>query len=289
MARIITKRAEQKRRREIMAAAMDRARASRLAHEARGAVSTQNTAPGASSHINGSRPMPASETKIVAWIREHGDANTMSLVSNDEVSAGGKPVHVVKCGACRTEIRVHNFKQLLDHVDASTHVAALASGRAPEHPIDAWIREHGGSNSMTVISNNEVGSTGKPIYTVSCRTCRTEIRATGVNHLLDHVDSAKHVAALESGRAPETKIVAWIHEQGGANTMSLVSKDEMTARGQPVYVVKCGACRKEIRAYQLKHLLNHVDSAAHVAAGARHMAALDSKTELPALRKRPRC
>jgi uncharacterized protein YecT (DUF1311 family) len=434
MARSVTSPAEQKRRRDIMAAAIERARAARLAHEAKMAAAPppQNTAPGASSHVNGSTPMPASETKVAAWIREHGnankmtvmshderaasrarvyvvkcgvcntdiravgvahllqhvasaahvatresgrapetavnawirehgDANTMSLVSNDDMSASGTRVRVVKCGACKTEIRVAGVRGLQIHVDSAAHVAALDSGRAPENKVDAWIREHSDANTMSLVSKDEMSNRHR-VYVVKCGACRTEIRATALKHLLDHVDSATHVAALESGRAPETAVNAWIREHGDANTMSLVSNDEMTASGKRVHIVKCGACRKEIRAVQLKPLLNHIDSATHVAAlesgrepehkvvawirdhgdankmgfemvlnakgkrtwnvdcgtcgkklrvtdvghlekhvdcathvsafkcgRTRHMAALDSKTERLALRKRPRC
>jgi hypothetical protein len=134
------------------------------------------------------------------WIREHGDANKMSLVSTDEMTASGTRVHVVKCGACSKEIRVQELKTLLRHVDNATHVAALERG--PETKISAWIREHGGANTMSLASN-EISAGGKRVrlHVVKCGTCSKDIRVQYVSGLLRHVDCAAHVSALEPGLA----------------------------------------------------------------------------------------
>jgi hypothetical protein len=96
MARIITNRAELKRRRELMAAAIDRARATRLA--ATVAAAALNAAA-----AKLMKPMPKST--FTAWIREHGPANQMTLVSNDEFNSSGRRVWVIPCGACDIRVR----------------------------------------------------------------------------------------------------------------------------------------------------------------------------------------
>jgi hypothetical protein len=144
----------------------------------------------------------------------------MSLVSNDETSANRKRVHIVKCGACRTEIRVNHLKQLLNHLGSAKHVAALESGHPPEHKVVTWIREHGDANMGVEMVLNAKGARA---WNVNCGTCGTKLRGvTGVGSLEKHLHCVTHVSALESGRT-------------------------------------------------------------------RHLVALDSKTERPALRKRPRC
>jgi hypothetical protein len=180
------------------------------------------------------------------------------------------------------QLSVRDTKRLRTHAASAAHVSAVESGRVPEPKVVTWIREHGDANTISLVSNDETTATRQRVHVVKCGACRMDIRAIQLNHLLNHVDSAAHVAALESGRAPEYKVNAWIREHGEANTMSLVSNDEMSASGNRVYAVKCGACSKEMRVRGATHLQCHVDSATHVAA-------LHSKTERLALRKRPRC
>jgi hypothetical protein len=49
---------------------------------------------------------------------------------------------------------------------------------------------------------------------LAVNTCRMELRAPGLMQLLSHVDSATQVSALESGRAPERKVDAWMRGHG---------------------------------------------------------------------------
>jgi hypothetical protein len=277
MARITTNRVEMKRRRELMDAAMVRARATRLAHEAAAAVRRK-----VQPKDNDIKPMSVPESKVDAWIREHGDANNMTLLPRDERNSGGNRVYVVRCGTCQMDIRVTTMTKLQIHVESAAHVSTLQTGRAPETKVDAWIREHGDANNMTLLSRDERTSSGARVHVVRCGTCSTDIRVTTMANLQIHLDSAAHVSKLQSGRAPETKVVAFIREHGDANNMTLLSSDERTNCVRGRWVVRCGACNVDLSADSAHQLLLHTGCG-------RHIAALAPKSERPPLRKRPRC
>jgi predicted metal-binding protein len=301
MARITTNRAEMTRRREIMDAAMVRARSARLAYEAAAAVRmvrmkapeskdhghpaprltvaepTAMTVSRATSCVN-SKPMPVPETKVVTWLREHGDANKMTLLSSDERTSGQR-VYVVRCGTCSKDLRAMNVTALLNHIASPAHVSACESGRAPETNIAAWIREHGDVHKMALLSIGEVASKRHRMHVVRCGTCQMELRVQDLSVLRKHIDSAAHVSAIQSGRAPETKVDTWIHEHGDAHKMTLLS---IVQAVRSIWVVRCGACNMVLRLYSAHELLLH-------AGCRRHIAALASKSEGPPLRKRPRC
>jgi macrodomain Ter protein organizer (MatP/YcbG family) len=291
MARIITNRAELKRRRELMDAAKERARAARLAVAAVAAVpivriaslerqdNAGSTVPHgvgrlafaqapqktATSHVNNSRPMSAAEPKVDAWLREHGDTNKMTVLTNG-IASNGHRVYVVNCDTCNKDMRVRGAKELQRHVDSAAHVSLLVSGRTPETKVDAWIREHGDANKMTVLSSDDITSNGNRVYVVKCRTCNKDLRVTGADQLQRHVDSAPHVSALEYGCAPKTKVEAWIREHGDANKMAMLSNDDDASSGHRMYVVRCVPCNKNMRFREAEQLQRHVDSAAHVSA-----------------------
>jgi hypothetical protein len=65
------------------------------------------------------------ELKVPAWLREHGDANKMTALSNDDVTSNGDRMYVVKCRTCNKDMRVTGAKDLQRHVGTATHVSAL--------------------------------------------------------------------------------------------------------------------------------------------------------------------
>jgi hypothetical protein len=133
----------------------------------------------------------------------------MTVLSCIEATSTRRRVYAVKCSVCSKDIFVQQVTQLQRHVDCATHVSALESGRAPEHKVDAWIRDHGEASTMTLVSNEMLASDtrrARRVLVVKCDARRTEIRAPGLKPLLSHVGSATHVSPLEYGRAPERKI-----------------------------------------------------------------------------------
>jgi uncharacterized protein YecT (DUF1311 family) len=200
-------------------------------------------------------------------------------VLSTEMTASGKRVLVVKCGACRTEVRASQLNALLNHVDSAAHVAALESGCGREHKVVAWIRDHGDANTMSLVSNDEISASGKCVHVVKCGACRTEIRATELRlfPLLNHVDSAKHVAALAFGCAH--KVEAWIREHGDAKMgVEMV----LNAKGRRTWNVDCGTCGSKLRGiHSVGKLEAHVKTATH------RSAALSS-SRATRERKRPR-
>jgi hypothetical protein len=217
----------------------------------------------------------APERSIHAWIREHGNANNMTLLSSTEVPyRAALKVYTVTCGTCSMELRVTRVNNLQHHVDSAAHISALKSGRGRETKVIAWVREPGDTNTKTQLPNAEVTSNGTRVYTVLCGICNTERRVMNVQHLEGHVGSAVHISALDGG----SKVDAWFREHGAANKMTL-SNGEVGSKGKRVPVAKCDACHKCIRATNV---------VAH-AASTQHIAALASGTGRPAMRKRPRC
>jgi hypothetical protein len=285
MTRIYPSPVEQKRRREIMAAALVRARASRLAAEATRAAAVAAVQPAATLKTAapaGKRGAPrvraevradnshddaacrASKSKVATWIREHGDTNKMTVVSNDEFNPGGQRVWVIRCGACDTVLRITGAGGLQKHAACAAHVAAL-DGEAPESKVTMWIREHGDANKMTVVSNDEINTGGGRVWLIRCGACDTGIRVTAAGALQRHAACAPHVAALDSGRAPESNVATWIREHGDSNKMTVVSK-ETDAGGKRTWVVRCGACDTVIRARGASDLKSHASTALHAAA-----------------------
>jgi hypothetical protein len=169
------------------------------------------------------------------------------------------------------------------HIDSAAHVSACESGRAPQTTIVAWIREHGAANKMTLLPSAErrapSTSSGARVYVVKCGTCEMDMRVQSVINLRNHIDCAAHVSALQSGRAPESNVDAWIRAHGAANKMTLQSIVQAVRR---IWVVQCGACNMVLRFESAHQLLLH-------AGCGRHIAALASKSEGPPLRKRLRC
>jgi DNA recombination-dependent growth factor C len=285
MARIITNRAELKRRRDLMDAAIERARANRLAAEATrlAAAEKLKTAEAAArcrkaqtcadvtvefdrSRDGAVARPPAPEKKVAAWIRKHGDAHKMTVVSNDEVNAGRQRVWTIRCGACDTVLRAVDVRNLQTHAASVAHAGALDAARAPESNVAAWIREHGGAHQMTVVSDDDVDSSGNRVWTIRCAACDKALRATGAYTLQRHAASAAHVAAVASGNAPESAIAAWIREHGDAHKMTVVSNDEVSCNGARVWTIRCAACDIVIRATRVNNLQRHVASAAHAGA-----------------------
>jgi hypothetical protein len=82
-------------------------------------------------HAGAIDPAHAREPKVATWIREHGDANKMTVVSNDETGSCGHRVWVISCAACDKSIRVTGVWALLRHTDAASHDAALSQRSAP--------------------------------------------------------------------------------------------------------------------------------------------------------------
>jgi hypothetical protein len=139
------------------------------------------------------------ESKTTAWLREHGPANQMTLISNDNVDARGKRLWVIHCGACGTELRGKGADNFQHHADSATHAAALQSGCAVVSKLAVWIRDHGPGNQMTLVSS-EVDSSGRSKSVVRCGACSTDLRGCSAADFQRHADSAAHAAALE-GRA----------------------------------------------------------------------------------------
>jgi hypothetical protein len=86
-----------------------------------------------------------------------------------------------------------------------------------------------------------------------------------------HGNGSSPASALESGRAREPKVVAWIREHGGAHNMAVLSKNKLAARTTSVYTVQCGTCGVDLRVSSTHSLQGHVNFVAH-----RLCVALDS-------------
>jgi hypothetical protein len=157
-------------------------------------------------HVNSARHAAAlqpgllPESKMTAWIREHGGANQMTVVSSDEVSNNGRRVWVTRCDACATHIHAVAAQCLQHHANSARHAAALQPGTAPESGAAAWIREHGATNQMTFVSNDEVDTSGKRVWVIHCTACGRDVRGSSVARFRKHADCAEHAAALEGGR-----------------------------------------------------------------------------------------
>jgi hypothetical protein len=108
------------------------------------------------------------ESKPAAWLREHGPANRMTLVSNDEFNSAGRRVSVVRCGVCGTDINGTSATHFRKHADGATHAAALHPDTAAESKPAAWLREHGPANQMTLVSNDEFRASGVRVWVLRC-------------------------------------------------------------------------------------------------------------------------
>jgi rRNA maturation endonuclease Nob1 len=280
MVRSVTSPAQQKRRRDIRAAAMVRARASRLAAEAARAAAAISATTAAAAALRNTEQVRAEvptsdvaevalgdapESKVVTWIREHGDANKMTVVSNDERNGSGVRVWVIRCGACDTVVRATGATNLQRHAATAVHAAALDDpAHARESKGAAWMREHGEANTITVVSNDEFNGSHR-LWVVRCGACDMVLRATGTRYLEKHAASAAHAAALDPAHALESNVAAWIREHGEVNKMTAVSKDEFTDSHR-VWRIRCGACDKLVRATGAGNLQKHAETAAHAAA-----------------------
>jgi DNA recombination-dependent growth factor C len=207
-------------------------------------------------------PVPA----VATWIREHGDANKMTVVSNDEFNGSGGRVWAIRCSACGTTLRITGPKKLHRHAACAAHTVAVNTARAPESKVATWIREHGDANTMTVVSNNEVNGGGGRVWVMRCGACSTTLRVKSHNDLQKHAACAAHTAALNPARARESKVAAWIREHGDANKMTIVSNEEINGSGNRVWVIRCGACEKNLRVVGPYALQLHIDTAAHASA-----------------------
>jgi rRNA maturation endonuclease Nob1 len=293
MARNPTSPAEKKRRREMMAAALESARSSRLAAEAAreaAATTAQTASAGAkrrearalaevqttgmvtvAPRCDSSRQRAARasdcvpESMMTTWMREHGESNKMSVVSNAEIASNGGRVWVIRCDACDKVMRSKGTANLHAHANCAAHVAALESGSAPVCKVATWIRLHGEANEMTVVSGHGVNSSGTPVWSVRCAACATVLQATSVNSLQRHAICVAHVAAIESGKGRESNVATWIREYGDVNKMTVVSH-EVRAHGKRVWVIRCGACDAVIRACGAGALHKHANCAPHAAA-----------------------
>jgi hypothetical protein len=316
MARSVTSPAEQKRRREIMAAALERARASRLAFEAaaaaaqptatlkaaeaaargagvpaRGDARTADSAEvaprcGTGRHVAALQSGDAAESPVTTWLREHGDATTMTVVSNDEINGRRRRVWVIRCGACDTVIRVTGAANLQKHATCAAHAAAVDPAHAPASVVATWLREHGEANTMTVVSN-ELNGGAKRVWCIRCDACEKLVRFKRVRNLQSHANCAAHLAALESGNAPEPVVVTWLRENGEINTMTVISNKRL-ATGHREWVVWCAACAKELRFESAPALRAHVKRAAHAAGLEVAPGATQRLTQHEAPRKRSR-
>jgi hypothetical protein len=206
------------------------------------------------------------EPKAATWIREHGDANTMTVVSNDEKRGNGYRVWVIHCDACDNVIRIMGAGELHSHANCVAHVAAVMSGRAPESAVATWMREHGDANRMTVVSNDETDGRGHRVWVIHCGACGTVLRARAGNQLQTHAASTAHAGAIDSANAREPKVSTWMREHGDANQMTVVSNDEINGSRNRVWVISCAACDKSIRVTGVTALQRHADAAAHSAA-----------------------
>jgi hypothetical protein len=130
------------------------------------------------------------ELKSTAWLREHGPANKMTLVSND---AGKWDIH---CDACGIDIRGTGAAQFQQHAERKGHAAALQSGCGSKLKLTAWLREHGPANQMTLLSSGFTSS-GARVSLVRCGACSKDIRIAGAAQFQQHTGTAKHAAALE--------------------------------------------------------------------------------------------
>jgi hypothetical protein len=141
------------------------------------------------------------ESAIAAWIREHGDAHKMTVVSNDDVNNSGARVWAIRCDVCGTVIRTIGVCDLQKHAASAAHAGALDPAHVPVLKVAAWIREHGDAHKMTVVSSDEVYSSGARVWTIRCAACDTVIRAIGVDHLQRHAASAAHAGAIDPAHA----------------------------------------------------------------------------------------
>jgi mRNA-degrading endonuclease toxin of MazEF toxin-antitoxin module len=208
----------------------------------------------------------AAKHNVATWIREHGDAHKMTILSNDEISVGGARVWKIRCSACDKEIRANGVRNLQKHAASPAHARALDPAHAPELKVVAWIREHGDAHKMTVVSNVDVNSSGARVWIIRCAACDTALRATGAQTLQVHAASAAHVTAVASGRAPKSSVAAWIRENGDAHKMTVVSNDEAYSCGARVWTIRCAACDTALRVTGAAMLQTHAACAAHAGA-----------------------
>jgi phage FluMu protein Com len=138
---------------------------------------------------------------MAAWIREHGDANKMTVVSNDEITASKHRVWAIRCAACDKVLRAVSVDNLQTHASCFAHAGALDPAHAPESKVAAWIREHGDANKMTVVSNDEITAGKHRVWTIRCAACDTVIRTAGVYNLQRHAACAAHAGALDPAPA----------------------------------------------------------------------------------------
>jgi hypothetical protein len=134
---------------------------------------------------------------VLSWIRDHGDANKMSVVSNDETNHRGKRVGVIRCGACGTTLRVRGAACLQKHAVCAAHAAALEGGDAPESKLAIWVREHGEAQKVTMLSQGEPNARGARRWTIQCGACCKTICVDSLSQLQKHTTTAAHAAALE--------------------------------------------------------------------------------------------
>jgi hypothetical protein len=106
--------------------------------------------------------------------------------------------------------RVHAPDSTIPRAPSPAHVAAVASGHAPESIVATWMREHGDAHKITVVSDDVNGhrimtnGSYQWMVTIRCAACDTWLRATGaktLKTLRKHVTSAAHVAAVNNGFA----------------------------------------------------------------------------------------
>jgi hypothetical protein len=221
---------------------------------------------------------------VPEWLREHGAANQMTFVSKD--LRNGKDVWSVQCSACGKLLHAQGVSALCAHANTASHAGALATGTAPANLMAVWLREHGEANTMTLVSNDETNRHGQRIWVVRCGACDKSYRATAQSFLTQHAVTPVHAAALASGCGQEHPVPRWIRENGDHNMMAVTSNDELRNDGHRAWLVRCGACKKDLRVEAKKRCVSH-------AASPRHLAALESHSApAPALdcaqRKRPR-
>jgi hypothetical protein len=132
--------------------------------------------------------------------------------------------------------------------------------------LAAWTREHGPANQMTLVSSDEVNSTGRRVLLLRCSACGTDIRGSCVTKFQQHANSAAHAAALHPGCRAESKPTAWLRDHGPLNQMTFVSNDNFRACGQRVWVIHCGVCDADITGDSVRNFRKHANSAAHAAA-----------------------
>jgi hypothetical protein len=208
MARIITNRAELKRRSELMRVAIEKRAVERVA-------ASQRVVPAAPPlSVDGGRPaarVQRAKTHMVdGWLQAHAAVHKMRF--RELVREKGPRAWIIDCDACGNQLaRVGCIGNLEGHLKSAKHVNALSANDNPatrvvqhrrENRVDTWLQEHAAVHKLR-FTEGAAGNQGMRTWNVECDACGSQM--SGVRHvsnLKNHLKCAKHVNALPADDGP---------------------------------------------------------------------------------------